>query len=79
MGAPTEFAAADIVATVQARELDALTASQKSKVQHYISCIRGGGVTIDNYQPTAYLAAVLQVTRLRGFGASEAHVRCTAA
>jgi hypothetical protein len=58
LGAPTEFAAADIVATVQARELDALTASQKSKVQHYISCIRGGGVTIDNYQPTAYLAAV---------------------
>lgn len=58
LGAPTEFAAADIVATVQARELDALTASQKSKVQHYISCIRGGGVSIDNYQPTAYLAAV---------------------
>ena len=57
LGAPTEFAAADIVTTVQARELDALIASQKSKVQHYISYIRGG-INIDNYQPAAYLAAV---------------------
>lgn len=57
LGAPTEIAAADIVTTVQARELDALTASQKSKVQHYISYIRGG-INIDNYQPAAYLSAV---------------------
>ncbi len=33
LGAPTEFAAADVFATVQARELDALTASQKSNLQ----------------------------------------------
>ncbi len=39
-----------------------LTASQKSKV-HYISCIRGGGINVENYQPVAYLAAVANRTR----------------
>ena len=60
--APTEIAAADIVTELQARHVQALAASQQSKVQHYVSCIRGG-VSFESYQPAEYLTAVADRAR----------------
>ena len=42
---------------MQARHVGELSACAKSKVQHYVSCVRGG-ISLEGYQPAEYLAAV---------------------
>ena len=57
LSASTEVNAADVVKTMQARHVGELSACAKSKVQHYVSCVRGG-ISLEGYQPAEYLAAV---------------------
>ena len=61
--APTEIDAAEIVQAMQARQVGALAASAKSKVQYYVSAVRCG-VSLESYQPAEYLAAVTDRSRL---------------
>lgn len=63
LSAPTEIAAAEIVKTMQEHHVGALAACAKSKVQYYVSCVRGE-VSLEGYQPAAYLAALADRPRL---------------
>lgn len=55
--APTSVGDATVQKAIQARWLGELAASEKPKVQHYITVVRGG-LSVEAYQPAAYLAAV---------------------
>ena len=57
LGASTEISVADVVQAMQKRQVGELATSEKAKVQHYVSCIRGE-VSLDNYLPADYLAVV---------------------
>ena len=54
---PPEVSDTEVMEAMQARQLDAMAACGKSKVQDYIAHIRGG-VSLETYVPAAYLAAV---------------------
>ena len=55
--APITLGDAQVDKAMQDRQVGALAACEKSKVAFYVNNVRGG-VSLESYQPAAYLAAV---------------------